>query len=337
MKRCVRAFTTVEVLTVVAIVALLIGILTSMLNGARDAARSAVCGATQKQLAIAVFQWSTENAGRIPGVNTTGRRFLGDPAAQLGMLGDQPPDTPTTVFDWMSPVVGVQMGLSRNRAERTRQLFDELRCAAVDGWADTLYGSAPDREEFRTVLNHKGYPQISYLSPGPFHLLGPSLRAIGEGKRYGWAGPAVTPVKYRPRIELVGPLHAKVLIADGTRYLATRRKLDFDIDPTPQYYGSFTESTPIYNASTAYGKRNHQPQLGGERRESRTTYPYNRDLSYRHRGAINVLFFDGHLGSMDEKASKTDAAPWFPRGSVFTGVRATEEAIAHHAVNEALP
>lgn len=339
MNERVRGFTMVELLVVIAILALLLGVLLPALGGARESARAAACGSTQKGLTTAVFQWSLENAGRIPGVNTTGKKYLFDPNERVKMLGDQSPETPTSVFDWMSPVLGATEGLSRNRAERTRQLFDEPRCASVDGWADALYGtgSAPDAEDFRAILLTKGYPQISYLSPGPFHLLGPSSAALREGRRYGWRGPAVTPVRYRPRAELVGAPDSKIFLADGTRYLATRRKLDFDVDPNPRYYGSFTESSPIYNASTAYGKRNHQPEMGDERRESRTTYPHNRNLSYRHRGRINVLFFDGHLGSMDESTSKADATPWFPKGSSFTGVRATEESLAHHERNSLLP
>jgi len=340
MRSVARAFTLVEILVVIAVIALLLGLLAPAIAGVRASAREAQCVVTQKQIANATFMYMMENRSEIPGVNTTGHEFLFDPDLRReGMLGDQDPSTPTTTFDWISPVLGRTMGFSRNRAERTWQIFTELGCAASRRHNDKLYGTgaAHDAEDFQRILETKGFPQISYLSPGPFHLLGPAQSNIGQGRRFGWAGPAKPPERYKPRLERVGSPSAKVLLADGTRYVATRSILDFDIDPNPTYYSSFTESTPIYFASTAYGHKTQSPQFSGERRESRTVYPLNRNLSYRHGGRINCAYFDGHVASMDEATSKTDAAPWHPTGSVFTGVRATEESLAYHKVGDILP
>lgn len=340
MRPSPRAFTVVEVLVAIAAVALLLGLLVPAVSGARESAREASCGVMQRQLHLAAMQHAFDNRSEIPGVNTTGRRFLGAPASVVRqMLGDSSPDMPTSVFDWVSPSIGPSANLSPNRARRTKQIFEDLGCPSASGTNTTLYGPAPDKAtDFLPLLEREGIGQISYLSPGAFHLLGPSPYAALDGRRYGWRGPAIPPEKYKPRLERLGAQpSSKVFLADGTRYVNRKGELDFDVDPTPRYYGSFTTSGPIYEGSTAYGRQPHRPEFSGERHESRTTYPLNKRLSYRHRGRINVFYFDGHLGSMDEAASKTDAAPWYPGGSVFTGVRATEESRAHHMEGEILP
>jgi len=130
-------------------------------------------------------------------------------------------------------------------------------------------------------------------------------------------------------------LSRKIFVADGTRYLAADGQLDFDVNPKPEHYGSFTSSTPIFRGSTAYGsddqtsgwEPNHGAYGPGQGRKK---------LSYRHDGGINVVHFDGHLDYLTEKESKTNAAPWHPSGSVFTGEAATDESLAFHAEHERL-
>lgn len=62
-----RAFTLIEVLVVVAIIALLIAILLPSLTRARDMSRSVVCQANVRQLITAFVTYSIDNKGRFPG------------------------------------------------------------------------------------------------------------------------------------------------------------------------------------------------------------------------------------------------------------------------------
>lgn len=61
-----RAFTLIELLVVVAIIGLLVSILLPSLRNAREQAKTTVCLANQKTLALAFMQYSIDNADRIP-------------------------------------------------------------------------------------------------------------------------------------------------------------------------------------------------------------------------------------------------------------------------------
>ena len=335
------AFSLLEVLVVIAVIALLGGLLIPGLGAARSAAREAQCAAMQRQLYTAAMKHAHSNDDMLPGVNTTGSAYLGSVAAAERLLGDTSPATPTTVFDWISPSIGDVAGLSANRAERTRQIFEDFSCAEAGATANGLWGAAgvADAGQFRTALDTKGYRQISYLSPGPFHLTGAWYRREATARMYGWRGPAILPERYFPRLSRVGASHAdKIFLADGTRYLANKELLDFDVHPRPKYYGSFTSSTPVYVASREYGKATGSPEFADENRASgeRTVYPFNARMSYRHGGRMVTLRFDGSGETMTEAESKRDATPWFPGDSVFTGVNATPESLATHERGETL-
>ncbi len=60
-----KAFTLIELLVVISIIALLMAIMMPALGKAKEAAKRVICGSNQKQLAEAVYTYSTEN-GQLP-------------------------------------------------------------------------------------------------------------------------------------------------------------------------------------------------------------------------------------------------------------------------------
>jgi len=324
-KRTRQAFTLIELLVVIAIIALLIGILLPALGSARSSARKLVCASTLRSAGQGVLMYTLDNKEFYPGPNTTGasyRRFRG-PGDWWGMTGNTSDITPTTLWDWISPILGDSLGFSPNRAMRTSQVFNDFGCSEARVGVDSLYAGGPafDREDFEGILiNGVGFNQMSYLSPGSFHyyssLYGRTGPPIAGGGTYlvGFEDPATTPKAFKPQLTRIGTQVAnKIFAADGTRYLTDDLVLDFDMSPNAQTYSSFGTSGPIFEESRAYGR--------GTIADS----DVNIDLSVRHTESINALYFDGHVATMNQDTMYTDPNPWYPSGSTFTFERATEE------------
>jgi prepilin-type N-terminal cleavage/methylation domain-containing protein/prepilin-type processing-associated H-X9-DG protein len=319
-------FTLIELLVVVAIIALLVGLLLPSLRGARDAARSLVCQSNTRQLAIGGLSYMADWKDYIPGVNSSG--WEGQVTSGAVYLGDRAPSTPTTTWDWISPSVGESAGMSRNRAERSKQIFERFGCPASVAQNTALFGGAPDRADFEAIMLSRGYKAVSYLAPASFHRYPNPTSAAARAK--DGVTPNCTPASqqqpvavnpgYEPRGDLVG-LQAsnKVYAADGTRYLDTDGTLDFDVSPAAYTFSSFADSGPIFHGSTAYGRQGPGA-------------PNNLALTYRHaKKSINVVYFDGHARPMPQLESWKDATPWYPGKSLFNGGSATPESASFHS------
>lgn len=84
-----RAFTLVELLVVIGIIAVLISILLPALGQVREKSRQTKCLSNLRQLAMAAIAYSSENAGAMPGRGGSGM--------SVNIPGD-----PTSTFDWIA-------------------------------------------------------------------------------------------------------------------------------------------------------------------------------------------------------------------------------------------
>lgn len=335
--RCRSAFTLVELLVVIAIIVLLLGLLLPSLGRVREAGRSAMCSGMLRSLAQGQMTYVNSHRDYFAGPTTSGYAGQIGQSGDTAYLFDTSSETPTTTHDWMSPTVGESAHLSANRALRTAQLYNHCRCPSATVYNQEVFvpsgGTPGDMDQFRAYASTEGYRQASYMAPASFHYWSGLLpqpqqdqlnAQCGGEATIGFSTPVSVRANYRPRIDQVGlQASAKVLAADGTRYLAaagTGSILDFDPDPTPRWYGGFTDSGPIFVNSAAYG-----------RVPTGTLAKDRHLLSFRHVGlALNAAYFDGHVASMKAVDAWTDARPWYPGGSVYNGGNGTPESQQFH-------
>lgn len=338
MARTKSAFTLVELLVVISVIALLIGILMPAIGSARGTARQIVGASMHKQLALGQATYAYDNKGEYAGVNGSNKFYqslvvrpgVGTSLNWNKMLGNTSPTTPTSWFDWISPIMGDEMGFSENRARRTAQIFRDLACPTASLLSVPYTGGStpPDFDDFEQINDEEGFNQMSFLSPSSFHLWPtsggpvPVIPIPGNRRPFmtGYSTPVDVAASFRPNMDQIARPSSKILITDGTRYLPDNNVLDFDPNHAPGDFGSFLTSSPIFNDSTAF----HRPEspnasISGE----------SFKLSIRHGGnrSMNISRFDGSVASMDIEEAYLDPTPWYPTDSIFNGDSATPESI----------
>lgn len=326
------AFTMVEILVVMAILALLMNVLVPALKKARDQAKAIKCAATQYGFGTGLATYFAEEDEWIPGRNTTGYEVW---KASWEVVQGNDPDAlnqaqlPVQTYDWMTPIFRTTMEFNGRRAKRFRFLLEEYKCPSVDFTAVLFSGSQPrDEQDFIDDIDSNGpFPGISYLMPGHFQLWGDDdaaeVKDVGTVmfNTTGIGLPIKTPAnffdvevrRYRSKVNQVGTPSEKIAVADGTRYLPGTKILDFDHHENPEegvyleelgWYGSFTSSGAWWRGSTAYGtKEGHSPSRGA-----------NLKFTYRHDDDIQALFFDGHVERLTQTKSRK-IGYWYPRGA----------------------
>ena len=331
VQRHTAAFTLIELLVVIAIIALLIGILLPALGTARSVARSLVDQTQIRSIAQSQAAYMSANDDAYSCITTTG--WKGHvPRANAGdtlYTGNTTEVTPVTTSDFISPIMGEELGFASTRADRMAGILNGFADPAARALNNELHGTAPDRDEFDVVAERDGFTQVSYLMPGAFASWGTASTGTfvpGQGltgndieryrKLYGaapmtWnggpAGSVETPRGFRNKLFQVGSsASTKIIVADGTRFL-DGNILDFDISTTSDIaIATFASGTPQWKHNTAYGP----DQLHGGS-------PLNLELSFRHPNqSLNAGFFDGHTENLKQKEVWTDMSKWAPSGSV---------------------
>lgn len=342
-------FTLVDVLASAAV--LLVGGVTlqPVLEEAKTESFDTTNRAQHQRLAQRQGQFIASNDGQFTGANVTG--WLGVPGPSQDdslFVGDQSASTPTQTLDWITPLLGDELGWSPNRARRTQQLLEEVRDPRNPEFNDALFGFSDDAQDFIAIAQQEGYRATSYLAPAAFQFWGtpePGGFVPGKGfvpgdetlwmKKFGgipynWSRGVAqnidTPRSYRPRIENVGAAPSqKAMFADGTRYVVGDT-IDIEIDPTAGVFGNFASGFFASEIESSYGRLRdgvaysaRRPGLRGDR-------------------FLYITYFDGstRASSLTEAKSRPDW--WAPSGSVWTSMEnAAPEADALYDVGDVLP
>lgn len=343
-RKAARAFTLIELLVVVAIIALLISILLPSLSCARNQAKATKCGAMLKSLATGLTAYATENKDWIPGRNTTGVGFFLEYAGSNPVTGLRNSKTAVQTYDWMTSLLRYETGdLGNNRAERFQILVNRYQCPAnasnrIDELYDLGLAASPDRDDFYAITE---WSPLSYLMPASFQIWGTADTGLVLARTQGglsffaktyptfWE---VTAEHYKSRLDQVGNQAEKIAIIDGNRFLTGDGVLDFDVNPNPDWFGSFTASSAWWAGSHEFGVRSPATNWDGDS-VTGGGFPEhqgrNLALSYRHgcstgavpqscqdnKGQVNAAYFDGHVARLGDRASR-ELRHWYPRGSV---------------------
>lgn len=135
------AFTLIEVLVVVAIIALLIAILLPSLKAARDSANAAVCVSNIKQLCTAFLTFSVEHNGHLPGYGTgPNTDWLGKWNTHGTSKGRQPEDG--TIYKYMGRVKRAYTCPSDHYPRQEVQRSDEWYYSYTA--VGMIYGAKPE-------------------------------------------------------------------------------------------------------------------------------------------------------------------------------------------------
>ncbi len=303
------AFTLIELLVVIAIIALLVSILLPALGSARAAGRAIVCTAHVRGLALGEAAYGADHRDFIAGPNTSGNLL------NRGQEYIESDSTPVQDWDWISPIVGSDLGLPSDQLEKFEKLcMTELRCPENKN----RYGSLWRGEDLPMFEQTGEHPFVlSYLTSPYFHVYGNGVRIPGGGRGRPESLPAGEPVEiskgFGPRLDLLGEPHRKAIAFEGARYWDNARDwFDYStvtnstgLAGNPQ--GNFAARGPAFS-----GGSGEVPQREGS--GYRVTELF-KGTTLRHMGNTNMAFFDGHVESRNA-FDATDPTPFAPRGTI---------------------
>jgi prepilin-type processing-associated H-X9-DG protein len=350
------AFTIIELLVVIGVIAVLLGILLPALNKARRTADTTVCLANLRTIGQAMTMYVSESKGWLPGSGwTTG--------AQFWDLTQSPPVPSATTYstsfspgisesnDWIGPLAR-EMGIKDPNINGND---DVARYNAYRSLGWMICPSYRDMPVYSTTLSKTvdaGPGQgLSYCTAlifldRPWEVFNSNgMSTMGKTELNGNlilpansadnAGIVTLPYDYFPRINRIAESHSKVWACDGSRTILPK-----------VVNGENSEQPPVYVITASAGRSNWDNTsyadfgaFGGYTHSAyRTAVPGNnggnpppsidvRVWTFRHgaqggfkeAGAyrMNVVYFDGHAETLDD-VQASNPALWMPRGTVVT-------------------
>lgn len=317
-----RAFTLVELLVSVGVVAVLTSVVVPTVMRIRRAAQTAGCAANLRQVLFAMRAYTLDDPnGRIPGGPVTTGRFLfnanwtANPA-----YGNANCPGVSQIWDWMAPLAKyLQIGAPAGGSISDRVArFDLLRrqpaftCPANDVYAPAYTGTGGPAASNDLVP--------SYATATQFHLL-----PTGTGGRAGLAGviegsaDLTPPAKYEPLFVRIGQPGEKIFVADGARYSNADSPPDVNLDYDSPGGGAFGDMGPWSNKTNCWDRSHAAGNVSRGAVDARI-YAFRHGVRAQFGPTdaykLNAGFFDGHVETLGDLQA-SDPHLWMPRGSYY--------------------
>jgi prepilin-type processing-associated H-X9-DG protein len=337
------AFTLVELLVVIGIIALLISILLPALSKARRAANNLVDLANIRSIVQAMQVYATNYNGYFPGGANSTAAFLSGP--QGATYDDYNCPDVVQAWDWQSPIATV-MGFNFNtgptqadRLERYLKLstLKVFVCPENDILAGP-YGPSP--------IHIPVSKMVSYNTAAIFHYVAaPSGNVAGsrasEGVEYSKKKYNQVPGGYSPKISAIGAASNKIYIADGARFTNLGTPPDVDLAVRGGFGGAYADVGAFSSHSESWDRRgapgNGTGIIGMDARGYAFRHGSTRGTGRVGKGdfKMNAGFFDGHAESLDDFAA-SNPEYWMPRGTRVTGWagEACADVVAKYPAND---
>lgn len=335
MKRKLRAaFTIVELLVVIGIIAMLIAILLPTLGMAQRAARTVKCASNLRTIMQGVHLYAAAYKGAFPGSPFTSgahvRRAADAAAYRMAGVANNSTDANcvgvVSFWDWVSPIAkafGYRFNEGATANDRRDRYIQFLQPSSIFMCPENTYLATAFGTNWGTL------PAMSYTTSIDFMLRRNTTGTTSNAEvgqfvaRPEWNLPS----GYAPKMSKIGSPSKKAYLTEGTRFTQYGNP-DFTYNSTVesvQMGGSHTDQRLF--VAQGFQRSRHLPGYYGDLNASRVPGSGRYvQLSYRHGAArqdgprdsykMNIAFFDGHVETL-AIPDTLDPNMHSPRGTVL--------------------